>query len=380
VSLAHHAVGSTSAEPVASGDDGDTREFPCEQCGANLTFAIGEQRLKCPYCGHDKELALPDDRDIEEQDFHAALAALSRRATERGTAVADKEVTCDDCGGSVLFTDNLTSTSCTYCGAPIQRENVHDAPSRIPPDGVLPFMVERQRAKASVRDWVKSRWFAPNAFKAQGAHGRFDGVYLPYWTYDAMTFSRYRGERGEHYYVTETDSQGNEKRVRKTRWYPASGSFSRFFDDVLIAASKRMPQGLLEQLEPWPFDRLLPFTTDVMAGYLAQTYEVNLDDGWDRARGQIDTALRREAKRRIGGDEQRVHSVRTRYNGIAFKHLLLPVWLMSYRFKEKTYRVGVNACTGEVIGERPWSALKIALAVVAVAIVVGVVWWLSQNR
>ncbi len=379
MTLTLHTVGSTSAEPIAQGNDGDTREFPCEQCGANLTFAIGQQRLKCPYCGHEKDLALPEDQEVAEQDFHEALEALKRRAQQRGTAVADKEVTCETCGGSVVFTDNLTSLSCTYCGAPIQREHVHDAAERIPPDGVLPFMVERGRAKESVTGWVKSRWFAPGAFKAQGAHGRFDGVYLPYWTYDAMTFSRYRGERGEHYYVTQTDNQGNDKRVRKTRWYPASGSFSRFFDDVLVAASKRMPLGLLEQLEPWPFDRLLPFTTDVMAGYFAQTYEVDLEDGWDRARSKIDSALRREAKRRIGGDEQRVHAVRTRYNGIAFKHLL-PVWLMSYRYKDKTYRVGVNACTGEVIGERPYSAIKIALAVLTAAVAVGVIWWLSQSR
>lgn len=375
-----HGTGTTTGDISGGGAEGDTREFPCEQCGAKLTFSIGQQTLACPYCGHTKALEIPDDRPVVEQDFHAVLGRLGQQRLAQ-TQVADKEATCTTCGGSVVFTANLTSLTCPYCGAPVQREDVHDAPARIPPDGVLPFLVEKKQADGHLKGWVKSRWFAPNEFKSRGVRGKFDGVYVPYWTYDSMTYTRYRGERGEHYYVTERDSQGNEKRVRHTRWYPASGSFSRFFDDVLVAATDRMPAKLLEELEPWPFDKLMPFNQDVMAGYLAQTYSVPLEKGWTRAQGKIDSAIHVECRRRIGGDEQRVHHVSTQYNAITFKHLLLPVWNLSYKYGEKTYRVCINACTGEVIGERPWSWIKITLAVLVAVTVAALLWYFfGQQR
>jgi len=284
------------------------------------------------------------------------------------------EVNCQACGATVQFAGTLTSSECSYCGSPLQRENVHTSKHRIPVDGVLPFLIDRPKAQASLRAWVKSRWFAPNDFLQRGIEGRFNGIYIPYWTYDSLTFNHYTGERGEHYYVT-VGSGKNKRRERRTRWYPASGSFRRFFDDVLVVAGRGLPDHRLTELEPWPLQRCQPFNAEMLAGFLARTYDVPLEDGFLTARQRIDSAIRSEVKRRIGGDTQRIHNISTKYDAITFKHLLLPVWMLTYRYKEKPYQVVVNASTGEVQGDRPWSWIKITLAVLAaVAAIAGILW------
>jgi hypothetical protein len=226
----------------------------------------------------------------------------------------------------VVFAGNVTSKECEYCGAPRQRGGVHRGVERVPVDGVLPFQVEQKAAATALSEWVRSRWFAPNEFLRRGVDGRFSGSYLPYWTYDAMTASWYVGERGEHYYVT-VERNNQKVQERRTRWYPASGSFSRFFDDVMVCASTGLPDGVVRALEPWPLERVVPYTQQLLAGYGAKTYDLSVADGFKEAKQRMDAALRQEAARRIGGDDQRVHSVRTRYEALTFKHLLLPVWM-----------------------------------------------------
>ncbi|MEO1997255.1 MAG: hypothetical protein ABGZ17_18450 [Planctomycetaceae bacterium] len=375
--------GSTSEAGTAI-DAGRGRTFPCDGCGADFEFHIDEQNLKCPFCGHEKEITFSDDDAVVEQDFRAIL---HKRAEQRGSSAPTRgssdeetnEVRCDSCGGTVVFVGPLTSSECPYCGSPLQRDKVHSAGQRIPVDGVLPFLVVRERAQAHLAQWVQSRWFAPGAFLQRGVEGRFNGVYLPYWTYDSLTCNRYSGQRGEYYYVTVKTGK-NRTRQRRTRWYPASGRFQRFFDDVLVLAARGMNRKLLNKLEPWPLGRCQPFTQQLLAGYLARTYEVELSDGFQDARKRIDHALRSDVQRRIGGDTQRISSIDTRHDAITFKHLLLPVWLLAYRYNQKTYQVVVNAGTGEIQGQRPYSWAKILLTTLAVAAIVGGVAFLANQH
>jgi len=354
-------------------DEGQGRVFPCGQCGADLKFAIGQQKLQCEFCGWAKELQLDETAAVQEQDFHAMLSRLAElRSKGQSDEVSTSEIRCDSCGSGVVFTGTLTSSECACCGSPIQRDQVHDAEDRVRVDGVLPFLIEQTRATENLRQWVQSRWFAPSEFRRRGVTGRFNGIYLPFWTFDTMTFNRYSGQRGEHYTVTEGTGQ-NKRQVRKTRWYPVSGAFQRFFDDVMVCAATGVPREMLVSLEPWPMERCQPFNQEVLAGFLAQTYAVPLDQGFAEAKPRIESAIQSDVRGRIGGDEQRITSVNTRYDAISYKHLLLPVWLMAYRFREKTYRVVVNATTGEVQGERPYSWVKITMLVLGIAAAVGAI-------
>ena len=361
----------TTSSAGQSIDEGKGRTFPCEGCGGDLKFHIGQQVLKCPYCAFEKQIELSEEAEIAEQDLDTMLMRMQElhekgRSDEEG----QNEVRCESCGGTVVFVGALTSSECPYCGSPIQRDKVQVAKHRIPVDAVLPFLIEKDSARENLTGWVKSRWFAPNDFQKQGVSGKFNGIYLPYWTFDSMTATRYSGQRGEHYWVT-VGSGKNKSRVRRTRWYPASGAFQRFFDDVLVLAARGMRRDLMQSLEPWPLHQCLPYNQQVLSGYLAKTYEVELDAGFHEGKQRIDAAIEQDVRQRIGGDEQRIHSVRTRYDAITFKHLLLPTWLMAYHYKEKSYQVMINAGTGEVQGERPYSWIKITLAVLAAAAAIG---------
>lgn len=360
-------------KPGESTDAGRGRIFPCDGCGSDLTYNIGQQQLKCPFCGYEKPLQIESDTVVVEQDYHAMLDRL-RNWHEEGVEhqeTGQSEIRCESCGGNVLFQGALTSTECPYCASPIQRNNVHDAEHRIPVDGVLPFLVERNNAQLRLKEWVQSRWFAPGDFLQRGVEGKFNGVYLPFWTFDSLTFNRYSGERGERYTV-EVGEGNNRRTETRVRWWPAAGSFQRFFDDVLIVATRGLPVWMLDRLEPWPLERLQPFSQELLAGFYARTYEKELEPGFEDARQRIEAAVMADVRQRIGGDEQRVHQCQTHYSAITFKHLLLPVWLLAYRYGDKSYQVAVNAATGEVQGERPYSVAKIAVAVLLGLIAAGI--------
>ena len=369
-----------SDKPGRSVDDGKGRVFPCENCGADLQFHIGQQELKCPYCGHEKRIELAADTEISEQDFHAILEKVREWRQQSGdnTNAGQSEVRCG-CGANVVFVGSLTSSECPYCGVPLQRDKVHDSPQRVPVHGILSFQVEKEKARGNLSEWVRSRWFAPNEFLRRGVEGRFNGVYLPFWTYDSMTFSRYSGERGDHYYVTVTDNNNQTRQEQRTCWTSVSGSHQRFFDDVLVLATQGMSRELMDSLEPWPLENIQPFTQELLAGFMARTYEVELDEGFPIAKRHIDAGIAADVRGLIGGDEQRVSEIKTRYDAITFKHLLLPVWLLAYRYHDKTFQVLVNAVTGEVQGERPYSVWKITLTVLFVLAVVGAIAYFKSH-
>ncbi len=362
-------------------DDGKGRIFPCEGCGADLVFHIGQQRLKCPYCGFEKEIELGEDQEIREQDFLAMLEKLREQRTGDTPPVdADShEVRCGACGGIVQFRGTLISSSCPYCASPLQRDDVQESQQKIAFDAVLPFLIDRGGARERLQSWMKSRWFAPSALRKHRVSAVFEGVYLPYWTFDTLAFTRYVGQRGGDYTVYVGTGK-NRRAVTRTRWYPARGAFQRFFDDVLVPASTGLPARSLNQLAPWPLQKSLPFTQEALAGFYARVYDVELDQGFAIAKARIDEALARDVRRRIGGDRQRVESIRSRYDAITYKLVLLPVWMLVYRFRGKPYQVLVNAGTGEVVGERPYSWVKITLAVVAAAAAAAGLYLLAKAR
>jgi hypothetical protein len=357
----------------------DPRHFPCPRCGADLEYAIGKLELACGHCGFERAIDLGEAGAargaIAEQDYAATLRRLEELRREEGEALAGRAaVRCEACSAEVVFEGTVTSTECAYCGQPVQRDRVHTSDERIPVDGVLPFEVDRAEAQRRLSRWLRGLWFAPGEFKKRGLRGRFAGSFLPYWTFDAAAFARYAGQRGD-YYTVRVGSGKNARTERRVRWRPASGSFQRFFDDVLALAVEDGGVPQPRRLEPWPLERLVPFRAELLAGFSARTYDRRLETGFEEARSRMEDALRDEARRRIGGDVQQLHRLDARYDAVTYKHLLLPVWLMSYRHAEKPYRVVVNAVTGQVFGERPWSAWKILAAILlAAAAVLAAIW------
>jgi DNA-directed RNA polymerase subunit RPC12/RpoP len=359
---------------------GKANSFACSNCGADTVLQPGTDSLACSHCGHVVKI---DDNaaPIHEYDFHEALARLRRQPADQMTA-GGREIMCQNCGARTVVTKQ--ATRCPFCDNALVVV-VERSEATIVPESVLPFAIDQKGAGDKFVVWLRKRWFAPFDLVKRAKREGLDGVYLPYWTFDSDTTTRYVGRRGEHYYVTEEyrDSQGKRqtRRVQKTRWWPASGSVRVDFDDVLVCATPSLPRNILEKLEPWDLPSLKPYDGKYLAGFAAERYRVELEDGFKVADTRMEPKIRSTIHADIGGDEQRIHSMSVKHDNVTFKHVLLPLWMSSFRYGDKVFRVTVNARTGEVAGERPYSWFKILLFVLAIlAVIGGVIYLATRNR
>lgn len=339
--------------------------FACVSCGSDLKYKPGTHYLKCDHCGVENEIPQVEDH-FEELDFHKYLA---EKSSSKET-LTEHFVKCESCGASSSLDPKITSSNCPYCATPLiveqgKEENI------IQPKALLPFNFDKETAKNQFKKWIKKLWFAPNQLKKATLHfDHFKGIYIPYWTYDSNTFTKYTGQRGDHYYVTEsytTIENGKTvtrtRQVQKTRWSPARGNVSKFFDDMLVVGSHSLPKKYSYKLEPWDLNNLVPFNKSYLSGFITEKYQIGLECGFDIAKDIMNPKIRSLICRDIGGDVQRIISMNTKYDNITFKHLLLPVFVSAYKFKGKLYQFLVNGRTGEVQGQRPYSWIKIALTV-----------------
>jgi hypothetical protein len=343
--------------------------FKGPACGGPQVLQPGAEALQCTFCGHVVPIAA-QARYLQENDFESA-----RQRVKRGSAAEltqhGREVQCKNCGARSVTT--LQAKRCPFCDEPVVVELAPTADS-ILPDAVLPFGVEKKQAGDKYRKWLSTRWFAPGDLTARAKHDGMDGVYVPYWTFDSRSTTYYTGARGDWYYEQETytDSQGNVKTrsVKHTRWTHVSGTVFVNFDDVLVCASKGMPQKRLKQVEPWQLEAMKPFDGAFLAGFVAERYSIDLEEGFTQAQVIMKDKITEAVKRNIGGDEQRVHDLQVHHQGVTYKHVLLPLWVSSFRYHDKVFRVVVNARTGQVAGDRPYSVWKIVLFVLMIVAII----------
>jgi DNA-directed RNA polymerase subunit RPC12/RpoP len=342
------------------------RQFPCVQCGAKVEFAPGTDALRCPYCGHETQIPQSTEA-IVEHELEAVLADLEAHALTEEVP----SVTCASCAAHIEPPKATEAFFCPYCGSSIV---VTERSERlVKPQALLPFRISREEATEAFHRWLRRLWFAPNAVKRFARlEGRLLGLYAPYWTYDAATVTRYTGQRGDSYTV-----KVGKRIERRIRWRPASGTVSRRFDDVLVLGSASLPRDLAEKLEPWDVKSLVPYAEEYLSGFLCERYQIDLRQAWARAAERMEEVIRQDVRRDIGGDHQRIHTLATRHSDVTYKHVLLPLWICSYRYRDRVYRFLVNARTGEVQGERPWSWVKIGLAALVVLAVALLVWQLE---
>ncbi len=358
--------------------------FPCQTCGSDLRFEPGTDLLSCDHCGNKEKIEHTSGfrgQSVRELDF--------RRAIQDGLSEFEfaelKTVTCTNCGAHNEFDPNTHASECPFCATPIVTGTGSER--QIKPRGVLPFHLTEKEAHKQMSQWLGRLWFAPSGLKQYARKGRrLQGVYVPYWTYDAETDTRYTGQRGTVYYETKRVSvmvngrrQSRNQRVAKIRWQSVRGKVARYFDDVLVLASKSLPKKYTDGLAPWDLSSMEPYRAEYLAGFRAEGYTVTLEDGYQEATHYINRMIERDVRFDIGGDRQQIRSLDTNVGALTFKHILLPVWLAAYKYRGKTYRFVVNGRTGNVQGERPYSAWKITFAVVAGLIIAGALGYAFAN-
>jgi hypothetical protein len=258
----------------------------------------------------------------------------------------------------------------------------------IKPQGVLPFVLTEAQARAALGAWLGRLWFAPSGLAQYARRGRkMTGVYAPFWTFDAQSRTEYAGQRGDYYYETRQvrvevngRMETRQQQVRHVRWRAVRGRVARAFDDVLVYAARSLPPAYTDALRPWDLSALADYRPDYLAGFSAEGYTVELHEGHHLARAEMMHVIQSDVRRDIGGDEQRIDHLDPEFSAETFKHILLPVWTAAYKFRGQSYRFVVNAQTGKVRGDRPWSAWKIAFAVLLAAVVIGIAVYLNQMQ
>lgn len=354
----------------------------CPECGGDLQWNASKRALVCPYCGTVAPWA-PDAAGagtIAELDLAQAL--LRADDGGRGYGEGRREVQCTSCKAISTFDAEHVADRCAFCGSPaiVPHAALKDA---ITPQSLLPFRIAESQVRESIRRWYGTRWFAPNRLKKAALTDTLRGIYLPYWTFDAHVHADWTAEAGHYHYTTESYTQNGQTRtrqVRHVRWEPASGTLDHFFDDDLVPGSEGAHATLLDDVEPFPTTTdLQPYAPEFVRGWTVERYQVDLRRAAEVNLGQMDRAVRELCAAQVPGDTHRNLEVQSTYRGRTFKHVLMPVWLVSYDYGRRSFQVIVNGYTGVIAGERPYSWIKITLAALAaLAVVIGYIWLDSQ--
>ncbi len=338
-------------------------QFSCRQCGSAIHYQVGSKQLACQSCGKVEYI---DDNQatIDELPLDKSLEQLRLKPL----TAPDTDVTCDNCGATSAWDIYSLSDLCPYCQTPIAKLDTDN--HRLQIEAIVPFFVSKSKAFQHLDKWMKKRWFAPNVLKQMSGHSKqFNGIYVPHWTFDSLTYTDYSGRRGTHYMEPRINSKGKVTMVRKTRWRSVSGQVRVIFDDVLILASMLIPKVIVNRLSPWMLHHAKPYTAEYLAGLKAKYYQLDLDEAFTIAKqkmaSDIDFAIRRD----IGGDVQEIWQKQTYYQNSTYKLILLPVWHSAFEYQGKKYQIVINGQTGKVAGQYPKSPIKIAAAVICLAMI-----------
>jgi hypothetical protein len=360
-----------------------SQRFKCDECAAELKFDAALGKLKCDHCGATRDVPM-EARTVVEHDFFQGLANAPRGL---GAGGATRTSRCQECGANVAFPDGVTATRCTFCGSSKVLEQSENQ-NVIRPESLVPFAIDKKRANQAFGDWLAKLWFRPGDLRRMAKVQEVAGIYVPFWTYDAHVESSWSAESGYYYFEPEeytAEENGEQvikvREVRRTRWELAWGHRGDDYDDVLVCGSVGLPRELADRFATFDTAELVPYSPGFLAGWRAEEYAVDLAQGFELAQQKMVREQQQRCARDVPGDTHRNLRVDNSFSAVTFKHVLLPVWIAAYRYRNRVFRFLVNGQTGEVVGKAPWSWLKLTLfAITLVAIVVILYLLFGRNR
>jgi Zn finger protein HypA/HybF involved in hydrogenase expression len=365
-----------------SPDEVTAREkFACPACGAQAEWNPAKQKLICPFCGTESPYQInPSSGAIEEIDLVKTLRELPDSL--RGWQAEKRSVRCQSCRAVMVFDPSRVAQNCEFCGSPalVDYKELKDP---ISPQSLLPFRVADTAVREQIRRWYASKWFAPGKLKARALVDTVHGVYLPYWTFDAQATCPWRAEAGHYYYTTETvrNSQGQleTRQVQHVRWEPAAGRVDHFFDDEPVPGSQGVRIDLLRRIEPFPTPELKPYDAAMVSGFVVEHYQVVLLDAAQRSIDQMTAKLQALCAEAVPGDTYRSLEIFPEFSGRTFKHILVPVWLLTYTYGPRSFQVLVNGYTGKMEGSYPISPWRVMAAILFALIALMTFLYLQNN-
>ena len=344
------------------------KSFHCPNCGGTVKWNIAKQQLECSACRAPFPQEGMDAQVLEHpyEDF-AELEDAEVSFPEQ-TMIA-----CSTCGAQVVFEQSRTASVCPMCGSSQVLESRQTA--GVSPDGLIPFAIDKADAQSRFRKWVKSRWFAPNKLKNAYQEGKLEGVYIPFWTFDADADCHYSGRGAKRNPKAKKDDPESEQYI----WFPVSGTVSERFDDYQICAGSERVRKVINKVLPYNTqENTIPYNSAYLSGFSAERYAIGADQALEEAEDKMLDSLHLAAEaeiRRRGYVQADVskRDLELELFDVGYKHILLPVWVSAFAYGGKQYTYLINGENGAVTGERPFSWIKIALAAAACIAVLAVI-------
>ena len=328
----------------------NVQEYKCPCCGGALEFNSSSQNVKCPYCDTEFEvdvLAQCEEATREEVTDDLNIQMSSNEEFQADEAEGLQICICNSCGGQIIGDENTASISCPYCDSPIVVKG--NLAGDLKPDVIIPFKVDKKRAKELLKEHYKGKKLLPKVFKDENHLDEMKGIYVPFWLVDMDADASIR------YNATRTKVWTSGKyRYTKTSHYMLTRNGSISFSGIPFDGSSNMPDDLMESIEPFHYKDAVEFKTPYLAGYLADRYDVAVDEGNARINERIKASVSEEFRKTTVGYDSVVPTMTNVHtdNGVV-KYALCPVWILNTNWKDKKYTFAVNGQTGKLVGDLP---------------------------
>lgn len=327
-----------------------TQEYKCPCCGGGIAFDSSIQKMKCPYCGTEFEMETLAGYDSElrnDQSDDMRWETNAGTQWQEGEAGGLRAYVCNSCGGEIACDENTAATSCPFCGSPVVLTGQFSG--ALKPDYVIPFQLDKNDAKEALIKHYEGKRLLPKVFKNQNHIDEVKGVYVPFWLFDAEADvnMRYRATRVRAWSDSRYD-------YTETSFYAVSRGGTIGFERVPVDGSTKMPDDLMESVEPFDFSKAVDFRTAYLAGYLADKYDVDADQSVARANERIKRSTEEAFAATVNGYTTVVKEAGSiRLENGRVKYALLPVWLLSTTWNGQNYLFAMNGQTGKMVGNLP---------------------------
>ena len=351
-------------------------QYKCPCCGGAIEWNSTLQKMKCPYCDTEFDLATLQAYD---QELATESADSMEWQQEPGSEWTEGEASglrvyvCKSCGGEIVGDANTAATSCPYCGNPVMM--MGNFSGHLKPDYIIPFQLDKEAAKKALKAHLADKKLLPAVFKDENHIDEIKGLYVPFWVFDADADARmrYKATRVRSWH----DAQWN---YTETSYFQVIRGGNLSFDHVPVDGASKLEDTLMESIEPFDFSRAVPFQTAYLAGYLADKYDVDKDVTVNRANERIKQSTQRSFDQTVQGYASVMNdysSIQLR-NGVA-KYVLYPVWLLNTTWEGNKYTFAMNGQTGKFVGDLPmdkklyWKKWGMIAGITAAAIY-GISW------
>lgn len=356
-------------------------EYKCPCCGGTISFDSASQKLKCPYC--DTEFDVETLREQDEVLKNAPPDEMNWQAEANEWSAEEaaqmRVYVCNSCGGEIVAEETTGATLCPYCGSAVVMAGAFSGGLR--PDYVLPFKLDKAAAKAAFSAHLKGKKLLPKVFSSEAHIDKIQGLYVPFWLFggDADAELHFRGTRVRVW----SDSNYN---YTETSYFAIDRAGTLGFDRVPVDGASKMPDALMESVEPFDDSELVPFQTAYLAGFLADKYDVPAEKCIPRANERIKASTEQAFSDTVRGfSSVRAESSSVRLTNAHTQYALLPVWVMHTSWRGEEYLFAMNGQTGKFVGNLPmdkgafWRwffGLTLAVGAAALAVILLIYYFL----